>query len=406
MGDHRSGDGTVRPDPATGPEPLPVTGAWHPGDPVGDRRFVAMATDHPLVLDGGGRLADITVAYETWGHLDADGANAVLVCHALTGDSHAAGDQSEAHPTPGWWDGLIGPGRALDTDRYFIVCCNVLGGCQGTTGPASTDPATGRPYGSAFPVVSIRDMVRVQRHVAKHLGVARWLTVIGGSMGGMQVLEWGVMHPTRVRSLVPIATAVEASPWQIGFSRIGRRAVQLDPAFRGGDYYDAAPGEGPAEGLATARMVAQITYRSELEYEVRFGRELADPLDEFTLDHRFEVERYLDYHGEKLVRRFDANAYLILNKAMDLHDLGRKRGGVERALERVNVPTLNLSVSSDTLYPVHQQERTHALLTAQGTDSRHLVLDSPHGHDGFLLETEALAQPLADFLNEVAKSDG
>jgi homoserine O-acetyltransferase len=386
--------------------PLPVTGAWRQGDPVGNRRFLTFATKRPFVLEGGGRLSDVTVAYETWGQLDADGSNAVLVCHALTGDSHAAGAQSAAHATPGWWEGLIGPGRALDTDRHFIVCCNVLGGCQGTTGPASVDPATGTPYGSRFPVVSIRDIVRTQRRVAAHLGIDRWHAVVGGSMGGMQVLEWGVMHPARVRSLVAIATASEASPWQIGYSLIGRRSVVLDPGFRGGDYYEAESGEGPAAGLAAARIVAQITYRADLEYEERFGRDSMDPLDTFSLDHRFEVERYLDYHGEKLVRRFDANSYLVLNKAMDLHDLGRRRGGADRALRRIRVPTFNASISSDTLYPPHQQQRTHEALVAGGVDSRYMVIESPHGHDGFLLEAQALTEPIADFLDEVAKTDG
>ena len=385
--------------------PLPVTGAWQPGDLVGDRRFQTFATDHPLVLEGGGRLSDVTVAYETWGELDAAASNAVLVCHALTGDSHAAGPQSDAHPTAGWWDAMVGPGRAIDTDRYFVVCCNVPGGCQGTTGPASVDPGTGRSYGSQFPVVSIRDMVRTQRLVARRLGIARWLAVVGGSMGGMQALEWGVMHPERVRALVPIATSSEASPWQIGYSLMGRRSVTLDPAFRRGDYYDAAPGDGPAAGLAAARIVAQITYRADLEYEERFGRESMDRIDHFSLDHRFEVERYLDYQGDKLVRRFDANSYLVLNKAMDLHDLGRRRSGAARALGRIHVPTLNVSISSDTLYPPHQQRRVHDTLIAGGVDSRYMMIDSPHGHDGFLLEAEALTEPIADFLDEVAKSD-
>ena len=391
--------------PPTARPPLPVTGGWRPGDPVGNRQFLTFATGHPLVLEGGGRLSDVTVAYETWGQLDADASNAVLVCHALTGDSHAYGPRTDAHATSGWWNGLIGPGAGIDTDRYFVVCCNVLGGCQGTTGPSSLEPATGAPYGSRFPVVSIRDMVRTQREVQKHLGIDRWHSVIGGSMGGMQALEWGVMHPLRVRSLAPIATAYEASPWQIGLSLTGRRAITVDPGFRNGDYYDAAPGEGPAAGLAAARIVAQITYRADLEYEERFGRESTDPLDAFSLDHRFEVERYLDYHGEKLVRRFDANSYIVLNKAMDLHDLGRRRGGVERALRRIRVPTFNASISSDTLYPSHQQERTHQALLAGGVDSRYIVIDSPHGHDGFLLEADALSEPLSDFLDEVAKSD-
>src|SRR4051794_4855913 len=218
---------------------LPVTGAWHPGDPPGGRQFARLGTDRPFVLEGGGTLQDVQLAYETWGELAPEGDNAVLVCHALTGDSHAAGDIGPGHPTPGWWDTLIGPGRAIDTDRWFVVCVNVLGGCQGTTGPASEHPDDGKPYGARYPVVTIRDMVRAEAVVAKHLGIQRWLAVIGGSMGGMQVLEWGVMFPERVRALVPVATTLAASAQQIAWWSTGRRVIRLDPRWRGGDYYDA-----------------------------------------------------------------------------------------------------------------------------------------------------------------------
>ncbi|MGH2684551.1 MAG: homoserine O-acetyltransferase family protein, partial [Actinomycetota bacterium] len=223
---------------------LPVTGAWRPGDPLGRRRLFELGPDRPFALEGGGVLRDVTIAYETWGELDATGSNAVLVCHALTGDSHATGDMGPGHPSPGWWNGMIGPGLALDTNRHFIVCANVLGGCQGSTGPASSHPDTGRPYGSSFPVVSVRDMVRTQAKLADHLGVSRWLTVIGGSMGGMQVLEWGVMFPERVVSLIPVATAAAASAQQIAWWSTGRRIIHLDPRWRDGEYYDARPGDG------------------------------------------------------------------------------------------------------------------------------------------------------------------
>jgi homoserine O-acetyltransferase len=301
---------------------------------------------------------------------------------------------------------MVGPGRAIDTDRYFVVCVNVLGGCQGTTGPASVDPTTGQAYGADFPVVSIRDIVRTQAAVADHLRIPRWLAVVGGSFGGMQVLEWGVMYPLRVRSLVPLASTAGATAWQIAFSRVGRLAVQLDPKWRGGDYYDAEPGDGPHAGLALARIIAHITYRSDAVYESRFGRDSLEPLEEFLLEQRFEVEGYLDYQGEKFVRRFDANSYLRLNKAMDLHDVGRNRGGTARALARIRVPTLNVSISSDTLYPAHLQEAVHADLLAAGSDSRHVVLDSPHGHDGFLIETRAVGAVVEDFLTEIEKSNG
>jgi homoserine O-acetyltransferase/O-succinyltransferase len=391
---------------AEGTRLLPVTGAWRPGDPVGHRQFLSVATDHPFALEGGGQLRDIEVAYETWGELDLTASNAVLVCHAVTGDAHLAGRSGPGHPQAGWWDAVVGPGKPLDTDRLFVVCVNVLGGCQGTTGPASADPATGRPYGSTFPVVSVRDMVRTQAAVADHLGIPQWLAVVGGSFGGMQVLEWGVMFPERMRALIPIATTAAASAWQISFSRVGRLAVQLDPRWRGGDYYDAEPGDGPHAGLALARMVAHITYRSDAVYEARFGRDPMQLVEEFSLGPRFEVEGYLDYQGEKLVRRFDTNSYLLLNRAMDLHDIGRNRGGIERALRRVRVPTLNLSISSDTLYPAHQQERTHRILLDGGTPSRHVTVDSPHGHDGFLIEAEAVGAVLGEFLTMVEKRDG
>ncbi len=386
---------------------LPVTGAWCPGDPPGRRRFTTFAVDRPFVLEGGGMLGDITVAYETWGELNADADNAVLICHALTGDSHAAGPLVEGHPTPGWWDGLIGPGKAIDTDRFFVVCTNVLGGCQGTTGPASQQPVKGdepaHPYGSAFPVVSVRDMVRTQVAVANDLGVRRWLSVIGGSMGGMQALEWGVMFPERVASLVPIATAAAASAQQIAWWSTGRRIIRLDPKWNGGDYYDAAPGEGPTAGLAIARMVAQVTFRSDDVFTDRFGREVVEPLDGFSLWQRFEVERYLEYQGDKLVRRFDANSYLAMSKAMDLHDLGRGRSGVAQALSRIGVPTLMMGINSDSLYPPYQQREINDMLCAQGTDSHYFEIDSPHGHDAFLIDIDQVGTAIAEFLDKVEK---
>ena len=388
------------------PTLLPATGAWRPGDPVGARRFARLADDRPFVLEGGGQLRNIAVAYETWGELSADAGNAVLICHALTGDSHAGGGIGPGHASPGWWDGLIGPGLALDTDRWFVVCANVLGGCQGTTGPASADPADpdGRPYGSDFPVVSIRDMVRTQAAVARDLGVARWLSVIGGSMGGMQVLEWGIMFPERVRSLVPIATAAAASAQQIAYGSAGRKAIRLDPRWRRGDYYDADPGQGPSEGLAIARSIAQITYRSDDVFTDRFGREVVEPLDGFSLWQRFQVERYLEYQGTKLVRRFDANSYLHLTKAADLHDVARGRGGMEEAMARISVPTLVMGISSDALYPSYQQCQIHDLLQARGGESEYVEIDSPHGHDGFLIDLDQVGSALSRFLSDVDKS--
>lgn len=377
---------------------LPASGAWRPGDPAGGRRFHTVTDGRRFQLEGGGHLDHIEVAYETWGRLADDASNAVLVCHALTGDSHAAGRAGPGHPGPGWWDAMIGPGRWIDTDRWFVVCSNVLGGCQGTTGPASVDPATGEPHGSAFPVVSVRDMVRVQASLADALGVRRWHCVVGGSMGGMQALEWAVMHPDRVASLVLASTTSEASALQIAWSHIGRMAVEADPRFRGGDYYAAGPGDGPHRGLAVARMMAQVTYRSDEVFTERFHRTVIDRL-RFSLDRVFDVEGYLDHHGLKLARRFDANSYLRLNRAMDLHDLGRGRGGVDRALGRVRCPSVVAAVRSDGLYPPGQQRDLHRGLLAAGLPSQWVDIDSPHGHDGFLIETAQLGPHVARFLD-------
>tara|TARA_B100000959_G_scaffold285321_1_gene359723 strand:- start:3140 stop:4396 length:1257 start_codon:yes stop_codon:yes gene_type:complete len=381
---------------------LPVTGAWQLGDPVGDRRFHSVGHGRPFALEGGGILPEVTMAYETWGELSSAADNAVLVCHALTGDSHAHGSVDEAHSTPGWWNGVIGPGCGLDTDRYFVVCVNVLGGCQGSTGPATVDPGTGRPYASAFPPVTVRDMVRCQAAVADHLGINRWLGVVGGSMGGMQALEWAVMYPERVRSVAPIATALAASAWQIAWSAAGRTALAIDPRFRDGDYYDAAPGDGPHAGLAVARSIAQIHYRSGPVFGDRFGRELVDPRKVFDRWDRFQVESYLDYQGEKLVRRFDANSYILLNRAMDLHDVARDRGSLAKALARLApVPFLTLSITSDILYPEAQQVDLRDAIRAAGGRCDHHVVQSPDGHDGFLLATDEVGRCLGSFLEEI-----
>ena len=381
---------------------LPVTGAWRPGDPVGDRRFAPVGGGRPFVLEGGGVLSDVSMAFETWGELSPAADNAILICHALTGDSHAHGEAGDAHATPGWWNGVIGPGRGIDTDRYFVVCVNSLGGCQGSTGPSSVDPETGAPYGSTFPTVTTRDIVRCQAAVADHLGVDSWLAVVGGSMGGMQVLEWGVMFPDRVRVIAPIATTLAASAQQVAWSAVGRTALALDPRFRGGDYYDAKPGDGPFAGLAIARSVAQITYRSAEVFDGRFARDLVDPRSVFGYWDRFQVESYLDYHGEKLVRRFDANTYLILNRTMDLHDLARDRGSMESAIRRLaHLPALTLSISSDVLYPTAQQAAIRDAIRAAGGRCDHHVIQSPDGHDGFLLAARQVGSHLAGFLREV-----
>lgn len=386
-------------------DPLPVTGAWRPGDPAGGRRFFTFAEDHPFALENGAVLDGVTIAYETWGRLAADGSNAILICHAWTGDSHASGRAGPGHPVPGWWDDIIGPGRHIDTDRWFVVCSNVLGGCQGSTGPASPHPIDGRPYGARFPVITIRDMVRAQRRLMEHLDVERWASVIGGSMGGMQVLEWAIIYSSKVGSIVPVASSMQASAQQIAWGSIGRRAICLDPRWRNGEYYEAEPGDGPSDGLSVARQIAQVTFRSDNAFTERFGRESTGRTTAggaFGGWHEFEVERYLEYHGEKLVRRFDANSYLVIAKAMDLHDVGRGRGGLESAMARITVPNLTIGISSDILYPEYQQRQMSRLLSAEGVPNEYVEIDSPHGHDAFLIEVEAVGAPIGRFLDRIA----
>ena len=379
----------------------PVTGAWCPGDPAGNRQFLAL--DRKLALDGGGVLDAVEIAYETWGTLNDDASNAVLLCHAWTGDSHAAGRAGPGHPTPGWWESIVGPRAAIDTDRWFVVCSNVLGGCQGTTGPSSLDPQTGVAYGSKFPVVTIRDMVRAQARLADHLGIRRWHSVIGASMGGMQVLEWAVTYPDRVQSIVPIASCLQASAQQIAWESIGRRAILHDPNFRGGDYYDAPAGQGPHRGLSTARMVAQVTFRSDNVFNQKFGRDVVggDQHSNAPAEQQFEVERYLEYHGDKLTRRFDANSYLLIGRAMDLHDIARGRGGLDSAIKRITAPTLSIGIASDMLYPSYQQIQIRDALVTRGVRADYVEIDSPHGHDSFLIDLDQVAPPITRFLESV-----
>lgn len=401
MPDHDELHSLLAPPPWLQPHAsqLPATGAWRPGDPLGQRRFMRMAVDRPFILEGGGQLDDITICFETWGTPAPDGSNAILICHALTGDAHAAGPAGAGHPTPGWWDDLIGPGRPIDTERWFVVCANVLGGCQGTTGPASTRPDRPEPYGPTFPVVTMRDIVRTQVRLADALGIDVWAAVIGGSMGGMQALEWAVMHPERVRRLVVLASTAAASAQQIAWWSTGRRAIALDPNWRAGHYYGAAPGDGPHAGLALARQISQVTFRSDDVFTDRFGREPVEPLEgRFEMWQRFQVERYLDYHGAKLACRFDANSYLLLTKAMDLHDLGRRRGGEAAALRRITAPVLSFGITSDILYPPHQQRHLVDGIREVGGAADYVEIDSPHGHDAFLIEIEQVAAGLVPFL--------
>ena len=380
-----------------------ATGAWHAGLPSGTRKFLHFPAERPIALDNSKTLQDVTVAYETWGELNKDKSNAILLCHAWTGDSHAAGSAEEGTPTPGWWEGLVGSNCAIDTNKWFVVCTNSLGGCQGTTGPASNHPQDGKPYGSRFPVITVRDMVRAQVRVSDMLGINVWHSVIGGSMGGMQVLEWAITFPHRLRTAIPIATCLQATAQQIAWGAIGRRAIRLDPKWQGGDYYDAAIGEGPWQGLAIARMIAQVTFRSDNVFTDRFGRELADMDADYNglgLWDKFEVENYLDHHGDKLIRRFDANSYLIIGKAMDLHDVARGRGELRSAVARISAPVLSVGISSDILYPTYQQKQIRDMINEVGGSCEYVEIESPHGHDAFLINLDQVGKPVAEFLEK------
>ncbi|OIJ63295.1 homoserine O-acetyltransferase [Streptomyces mangrovisoli] len=332
-------------------------------------------------MEAGGELPDVRLAFETWERPAPDGSNAVLVLHALTGDSHAAGPVEPGHPTPGWWDALIGPGRAIDTDRWFVVAPNVLGGCQGSTGPASARPG-GRRWGGDFPFLTQRDQVAAEAGLADALGIGRWALVIGGSMGGMRALEWAVSRPERAGALLLLATTARASAEQIAWAGLQSHAIRSDPHWHGGHYHDS--GRGPHDGLGLARRLAHVTYRSEPELQTRFGR-APQPAEDPWRGGRYQVESYLDHHAVKLVRRFDAGSYVVLSEAMNSHDIGRGRGGVRAALGRVTARTLVAAVRSDRLYPPSQQAELAAGIA--GAD-RLRVIESPYGHDGFLIESE------------------
>ena len=366
------------------PRVLPsASGAWQEGDPVGARRFADVG---PVDLELGGHLEHVRVAFETWGSLDAERSNAVLVLHALTGDSHVVGSAGPGHPTPGWWDGLIGPGAAIDTDRWYVVAPNVLGGCQGTTGPSSL-AADGRPWGSRFPRITVGDQVAVEALLADHLGIARWATVVGGSMGGMRALEWVVAAPDRLGSALVLAVGAIASADQIATQTTQTHAITSDPRWHGGDYHRARPGEGPTTGLGIARRIAHLTYRSEGELESRFG---ADPQagEDPLRDGRYAVQSYLDHHADKLASRFDAGSYVALTDAMTTWDLGRGRGGVDTVLSTITTPLIVGGIDTDRLYPLHQQERIAR--RAPGTVGGLRVIESPFGHDDFLVERDAV----------------
>ena len=348
-----------------------------------------------ISLDGGATLAPVDVAYETYGTLNAQRSNAILILHAFSGDAHAAGVSPETGK-PGWWDNMIGPGKAFDTNKYFVICSNVLGGCRGTTGPASINPATGCPDAMSFPVITIRDMVRLQKMLIDRMEIPRLLSLSGGSMGGMQALEWAVSYPESVVSTIPIASTARHSAQQIAFNEVGRQAIIADPDWRDGNYYQNQP---PARGLAVARMVGHITYMSDDSMREKFGRRLRGKNSfgyDFEVD--FEVESYLRYRGFEFVNRFDANSYLYITKAMDYFDLSNGNGSLAAAFERTRARFLVLSFSSDWLYPSYQSQEIVRALRSRNVDVAYCELPSNYGHDAFLVDVGEQTELVRGFL--------
>lgn len=358
-----------------------------------------------LVLATGAKLGPITVAYETYGTLCPEGDNAVFVCHALTGDAHVAGKHAVDSKKPGWWDELVGPGKGLDTNRYFVICANVLGGCKGTTGPGSIDPHTGAQFGLRFPFLTVGDCVEVHSALVRHLGVRKLLAVVGGSLGGMQVLDWASRYPEQVSGAVVLASAAKLSAQGIAFNAVGRRAIVTDPDFHNGDYY--AHEKGPIRGLGLARMLAHITYLSETSIEKKFGRRLQHSSQfayDLMHDTEFQVESYLHYQGKRFVERFDANSYLYLTRAMDYFDLAERHGTLENAFSATKSRYLITSYTTDWLFTTSQSQTLVNALVAARRHVTFLELTSPYGHDSFLLEVDPLAQLLDPFLEQTLLS--
>lgn len=372
----------------------PATGAWREGDPVGHRQFVTI-TD--LALEFSRRLPSARIAYETHGTLNDDASNAILVAHALTGDSHIVGNPGNGHATAGWWNDLVGPGKAIDTDRWFVVSPNILGGCQGSTGPASHAP-DGTEFGARFPFITIRDQVAAQVALSDALGIDKWAAVIGGSMGGMHALEWAVAHPDRLDKVAILAAPPVSTADQIAHNSVQVESLRTDPAFADGAYYDAADGDGPHRGLALARRLALLNYRSSDELNERFARTWQSDVSPWGKGGRYAVESYLDFHGNKFARRFDANSYVTLVEAMSSHDIARGRGTVAQALARATMPALVLGIDSDRLFPVSGQEIIAEHLPGNIDGALPHVIHSPFGHDGFLIEDALVSAQLERLL--------
>lgn len=355
--------------------------------------------DQPLPLQSGERLERFTLAYETYGQLNADHSNAILICHALSGDSHVAGHYTEdPNEKPGWWDEAVGPGKMFDTERFFVICSNVIGGCQGSTGPSSLAP-DGKPYAMRFPFVTVPDMVAAQRHLMDYLGIKKLFSVAGGSMGGMQALQWAVDYPERVGSVLFLAATARSSTQNIAFNEIGRQAIYADPNWNNGDYYDRTP---PAAGLAVARMVGHITYMSEYSLEQKFGRRTQSGNGRnFAFSTDFAVESYLKYQGEKFIERFDANSYLYITKALDYYDVADGYDSMTEALKQVQCPFLVVSISSDWLYTDAQAMELVNALQVVGKEVEYRHIETFFGHDSFLVEVETMTDIVGGYLSRL-----
>ena len=363
------------------------------------RDYLFGTEDDQLVLESGSEFGPVTIRYETYGKLDDNRANAILLLHAFSGDAHAAGYLHPKDAQPGWWDAMVGPGRAFDTDKYHVICSNVLGGCQGSTGPGSIDPQTDRPYGLSFPVITMEDMVNAQYRLTSHLGIDRLLAVAGGSMGGMQALQWSVSYPAAVAGVIVLASTARLSAQGIAFNAVGRNAIMSDPLWNNGDYYGR---DAPNRGLAIARMIGHITYLSDGAMHERFGRRLQERAGfGFDFNDQFEVESYLEHKGGSFVDRFDANTYIYLSKAIDYFDLGGKYGSLDAAFADCRSKFLVVSFTSDWLYPSYQGKEIVVALMRRGKDVSYVEIDCPFGHDSFLLETTRQGPMISSFLETV-----
>ncbi len=361
-------------------------------------------SDQPLELESGRKLAPIDVAYETYGELNENADNAILICHALSGNAHVAGYNSPNDRKPGWWDSMVGPGKGIDTNKYFVACSNFLGGCSGTTGPSSVNPATGKPYGLEFPIITIADMVKVQKLLLDKLGIKQLLAIIGGSVGGMQVLQWAIDYPDFAKAVIPVATTAHLGAQSIAFDAVGRNAILGDANYSGGQYHNK---KIPDRGLAIARMIGHITYLSEHGMREKFGRQLRSAEDySYDFNSEFSVETYLDYQGQTFVERFDANSYLYITKAADYFDLQKKFGSLEKAFENVRAKFLVASFTSDWLFTPAQSKEIVNALTANRKEVSYCDIKSPYGHDAFLLEPEILGRFLCCFLQASSKPKG